>query len=242
MPGEPGAVPVRTPVTDPGPDAELPRAVLWDMDGTLVDTEPYWIAEEFALVESFGGMWSMDHAKQLVGNDLLVSGKYIREHGPVDLTPREIVDRLVDGVVRSLRRRVPWRPGSEALLAELREHGVPCALVTSSWAAVSGAALESLPPGSFDAVVTGDEVTHGKPDPEPYRTAAARLGIPPAECIAIEDSTTGARSATGAGVPTLVVPHVVAVPELPGAIQLPGLEGVRAQDLVKYARRVAPWT
>ena len=90
----------------------MPAAVLWDMDGTLVDTEPYWIAEEHELVERYGGTWTAEHAKALVGNDLRVSARYIQEHGDVPISEDEIVEVLLDGVVRRLREHVPWRPGS----------------------------------------------------------------------------------------------------------------------------------
>ena len=192
----------------------LPAAVLWDMDGTLVDTEPYWIETEFELAEKYGASWSHEHALNLVGNDLLVSGEYIREHMGLDLTPREVVDFLLDGVVKRVRREVPWRPGARELLAALGEAGVPCALVTMSWRRFVDPVLAALPDGSFAASVVGDEVSHGKPHPEPYVAAAARLGVEPEQCLAIEDSATGARSAEAAGCRTLVVPHHVPVPEL----------------------------
>jgi HAD superfamily hydrolase (TIGR01509 family) len=197
------------------PDAagRLPAAVLWDMDGTLVDTEPYWIEVEYALVEEYGGTWSQEHALNLVGNDLLVSGAYIREHGGVDLPPEEIVERLLDGVIERIERRVPWQPGAVELLARLRADGVPCALVTMSYERFVAPVLAALPEGSFAAVVTGDAVTVGKPHPEPYLAAAALLGVDPAECVAIEDSNTGAKSAEAAGCTVLVVPNHVPVLE-----------------------------
>ena len=110
-----------------------PAAVLWDMDGTLVDTEPYWIATEYALAEKYGGTWSEEHALNLVGNALLESGDYIRVHMGIDRTPQQIVDELLDGVVERVEDEVPWRPGARELLDDLRAHGVPCALVTMSW-------------------------------------------------------------------------------------------------------------
>jgi HAD superfamily hydrolase (TIGR01509 family) len=183
------------------------------MDGTLVDTEPYWIETEFNLVAEFGGSWSMEHALNLVGNDLLVSGAYIREHGGVDLEPGEIVDRLLDGVVARVREQVPWRPGGVELLTALNQAGVPCALVTMSWQRFVAPILEVLPPQSFAAVVTGDRVELGKPHPEPYLLAAAELGVDPARCLAIEDSNTGAKSAEAAGCTVLVVPNHVPVLE-----------------------------
>lgn len=193
--------------------ARRPAAVLWDMDGTLVDTEPYWIEVEYALVEEHGGTWSLEHALNLVGNDLLVSAAYIRDHGGVDLPPEEIVERLLDGVIARIEQAVPWRPGAVELLAELGTAGVSCALVTMSYERFVAPVLAALPEGSFAAVVTGDGVTVGKPHPEPYLTAAALLGVEPSSCVAIEDSNTGAKSAEAAGCAVLVVPNHVPVLE-----------------------------
>ena len=184
-------------------------AVLWDMDGTLVDTEPYWIAAEYDIVESHGGTWSHEHALALVGSDLLDSGAYIRDHGPVPLTPHEIVEMLLDRVVASVREEIPWRPGARELLEECRLSPVPTALVTMSWRRFVEPVVEALPAGSFDTVVVGDDVANGKPHPEPYLLAARRLGVDPARCLAIEDSPTGVASALAAGCTVLAVPNHV---------------------------------
>ncbi|RNL79362.1 HAD family phosphatase [Nocardioides marmorisolisilvae] len=203
------------------------------MDGTLVDTEPYWIETEFNLVAEFGGTWSMEHALNLVGNDLLVSGAYIREHGGVDLDPAEIVDRLLDGVVSRVRQQVPWQPGAVELLTALNLAGVPCGLVTMSWQRFVAPILEALPPSSFATVVTGDRVELGKPHPEPYLLAAAELGVDPADCLAIEDSNTGAKSAEAAGCTVLVVPNHVPVLEGERRVFRDSLAGL---DLAGLAR------
>jgi HAD superfamily hydrolase (TIGR01509 family) len=191
------------------------EAVLFDMDGTLVDTEPYWIAAEYALVESFGGTWSDEHAHALVGNALIDSAIYIREHGGVDLDPPEIVDRLLDDVVVATEKEIPWRPGARELLAALAARGVPCALVTMSYTRLADTMTAQLPQGTFAAVVTGDQVSDGKPHPEAYLTAAARLGATPQRCVAIEDSPTGVASASAAGCVVIGIPHHVAVPADP---------------------------
>lgn len=201
------------------------------MDGTLVDTEPYWIEVEYELVAEFGGTWSHAHALNLVGNDLLVSAEYIREHGRVDLPPAVIVERLLDGVIERINQRVPWQPGAVELLAALGEAGVPCALVTMSYERFVAPVLAALPPGSFSAIVTGDKVTVGKPHPEPYLNAAAALGVRPADCIAIEDSNTGAKSAEAAGCTVLVVPNHVPVLEGERRVFLDSLVGVGPADL-----------
>jgi HAD superfamily hydrolase (TIGR01509 family) len=209
----------------------LPAAVFWDMDGTLVDTEPYWINAEHAIVEEAGGVWNDDYAHQLVGNDLMVSAEFIRDNSPVTLDPVEIIDELLQRVIVQVREHVPWRPGALELLAALREAGVPNALVTMSWRSLADSVVTALPEGTFTAVITGDEVEHGKPHPEPYLAAARALGVGLAESVAIEDSPTGVRSAVAAGVPTLAVPHVVPVPVTRGAVQVPSLVGITPSDL-----------
>jgi HAD superfamily hydrolase (TIGR01509 family) len=201
------------------------------MDGTLVDTEPYWIGAEHDIVEEHGGTWSDEYALQLVGNDLMVSAAFIKEHGNVPWSPERIVDELLARVVARVREHVPWRPGARELLAALGEAGVPNALVTMSWRSLADAVVSSLPEGSFTVVVTGDEVAHGKPHPEPYRAAARLLGVEPQDCVAIEDSPTGVRSAVAAGVPT------VAVPQQAGAVHLDSLAGVTPESLGELAAR-----
>jgi HAD superfamily hydrolase (TIGR01509 family) len=184
------------------------------MDGTLVDTEPYWIEVEHELAARHGAEWTQADALHLVGNDLLDSGRYIRERMGLDLTPEEIVEELLDGVVGRVEAEVPWRPGARQLLEGLVDAGVPCALVTMSYQRFVAPVLARLPAETFRVVVTGDLVERGKPHPEPYLTAAAALGLDPADCLAIEDSNTGAKSAAAAGCLVLVVENHV--PVLPG--------------------------
>ncbi len=209
------------------------QAVLWDMDGTLVDTEPYWIATEFAMAERYGGEWSEAHALELVGNDLLASGRYIKRVMGLSLSPQQIVDELLDGVVARVEVEVPWRPGARELLADLHAHGIPCALVTMSWQRFVDPILRRLPDGMFASVVTGDRVEFGKPHPEPYLTAAAELGLSPEDCVAIEDSNTGAKSAVAAGCTTLCVPHHVPILEGEGRVFVDTLVGLDTTGLAR---------
>ena len=143
----------------------------------------------------------------------------------------EVVERLLDGVITRVADQLPWRPGAPELLAECVAGGIPCVLVTMSWRRLADAVISSAPTGSFVASVTGDEVRHGKPDPEPYLTAAATLGVDPSECVAIEDSPTGVASALAAGCATLGVPHVVPVAAAPGLTLVDSLVGVGLADL-----------
>ncbi len=201
------------------------------MDGTLVDTEPYWIDVEFEIAEQHGGTWSREHALQLVGNDLLSSGRYIREHMGIDLSAEEIVERLLDGVVARVSDAVPWCAGAREMLLALREADVPMALVTMSYARFVAPILDQLPPGTFDVIVTGDQVTQGKPHPEPYLTAAASLGLAPEDCVAVEDSTTGTTSAVSAGCQVLVIPNHVTVAPGPRRHFRDSLLGLTVADL-----------
>lgn len=202
------------------------------MDGTIVDTEPYWMDAERAVVEQAGGEWSHEQALQLVGNPLLRSAEILLEQTPLTGTPEEVVDRIQGEVELRMREVLPWRPGAQSLLTELVGLGVPCALVTMSYAVLARVLVAGLPQGTFATVVTGDQVTHGKPHPEPYLTAAARLGVDPARCVAIEDSPTGAGSSVAAGVRTIGVPHIVPIPPREGLVLVDTLAGLGARDLL----------
>jgi HAD superfamily hydrolase (TIGR01509 family) len=215
------------------------QAVLFDMDGTLVDTEPYWIAAEYALVESFGGTWNDAHAHHLVGSALLTAAEYIREHGGVPLAPIEIVERLLDDVVTAAESDMPWRPGAVDLLAELRAKRVPCAMVTMSYGRLAAAVVNALPPGTFDVVVTGDEVLDGKPHPEAYLTAAARLGVAPSGCVAIEDSPTGIASAEAAGCVVVAIPHSVPIERAATRTTVASLADLTVEGLDELVRQRA---
>lgn len=194
-----------------------PAAALWDFDGTLADTEPVWITAEFELIASLGGSWSDADADELVGNSLLDSGAYILNAiGRHDLTPEWVVEELIGRVISHLRTHpMPWRPGALDLLTSLGEAGIPCALVSASYRILLDAAIEQLPAGTFAFSVAGDEVTRGKPHPEPYEKACAALGVDARDCVVFEDSITGARSGNASGALVVAVPSRVAVPAAP---------------------------
>ncbi len=207
------------------------------MDGTLVDTEPFWIECEHALVAEHGGTWTDEDAHSLVGFDLIDAAVELRDRGGVDLEPARIVEILLDGVLARVAEHLPWRPGARELLASCAAAGIPSVLVTMSWCRVAEAVVAAAPDGSFAASVAGDEVGRGKPDPEPYLKAAAEVGADPRDCVAIEDSPTGVASALAAGCATLGVPHVVALPPTVGLTVVDSLAGVGVDDLAALLRR-----
>ena len=203
-------------------------AVLWDLDGTLVDTEPMWMDAEQELADSYSKTWTQEDGLKLVGNTLIDSGIYIRDRLGIDMEPEAIVDYLVERLEMRMREEIVWRPGARELVIALDDEDVPLALVTMSYAAIADPVAGQLP---FGAIVTGDSVTHGKPHPEAYVRAAELLGVDPSECLAIEDSVAGANSANAAGCQVLVVPHFVNVPDAPRRTQWPTLDGVTPADL-----------
>ncbi|GAA3533462.1 HAD family hydrolase [Aeromicrobium panaciterrae] len=203
-------------------------AVLWDLDGTIIDSEPLWMAGEHELAERYGKTWTQEDGLALVGNSLIGSGEYIKNRLEADMSPEEIVDFLVLRLAAALRQEIPWRPGARELIDALHAEGTPQALVTMSYTSIAEPIAAATP---FAAVVTGDKVVRGKPHPEPYLAAAEMLGVEPADCLAIEDSGTGATSANAAGCHVLVVPHFVNVPEAPRRTQLPTLENVTPDAL-----------
>ncbi len=212
------------------------------MDGTLVDTEPYWMAAETSLVESFGGTWTHADALQLVGNGLIDSATILQRAG-VDMEAEAIVSLLTDGVQHALRTEgVPFRPGARELLQDLRTAGIPTGLVTMSLRRMALGVVELIDFDAFDIVVAGDDVENPKPHPEPYLHAAELLDIDIADAVVIEDSPTGLRAGIASGAVALGVPHIVALDHV-GAHELwPTLEGRTAADLVDLFNRQTSMT
>ncbi|AXL12105.1 HAD family phosphatase [Microbacterium foliorum] len=212
------------------------------MDGTLVDTEPYWMAAETSLVESFGGTWSHEDALQLVGNGLIDSAIILQNAG-VDMDAEAIVSLLTDAVQESLRiQGVPFRPGARELLKDLRSAGIPTGLVTMSLRRMALSVVDLIEFDAFDIVVAGDDVDNPKPHPEPYLQAAALLDIDIADAVVIEDSPTGLRAGIASGAVALGVPHIVSL-EGVGAHELwPTLDGRSAADLVDLFDRRSSMT
>jgi len=201
------------------------------MDGTLVDTERYWMAAEEELVASFGGRWTHEDALGLVGMGLWESARIFQAAG-VELDADTIVHRLTDRVKQQLEESgVPWRPGARELLESLRAASVPTALVTMSIRTMAEVVVEAIPFDAFDVLVTGDAVGHPKPHPEPYLAAAEALGVDVHDCVAIEDSPAGLTSAWSAGAVTVGVPNFLSLDEAPAHVLWPTLADKTVDDV-----------
>ncbi|MGV3732626.1 MAG: HAD family hydrolase [Microcella sp.] len=210
--------------------APTPAAVLWDMDGTIVDTEPYWMRAETELVSEHGGTWTHEQGMQLVGSGLVQSAMILQEAG-VALSVDEIIGTLTDRVMRQVAVELPWRPGARELIGALRAAGIPIALVTMSIRRMALQVAAAVGDGAFDVVIAGDDVEHPKPHPQPYLLAAERLGVPIGDCIALEDSQFGLTSAIASGAAAIGVPLHLPLPEGPTHELWPTLEGRSITDL-----------
>ena len=188
-------------------------AVLWDMDGLLVDSEPLWTVAEVALAEQLGGRWSDQLKAAIAGTRLDVAVPAILEHYGQPTDPATVgwaSDWLLKRMVELYAENPPLMGGVPELLQALDEAGVPQALVSSSYRVLVDAVL-AHGYGPFAVSISGDEVTHGKPHPEPYLTAAARLGVDPVSCVVLEDSSAGVLSGEAAGCAVVAVPSVLGV-------------------------------
>ncbi|MFD9739106.1 HAD family hydrolase [Umezawaea sp. NPDC059074] len=192
-----------------------PAAVLWDMDGTLLDSEKLWDIPLYEYAEKLGGTLSLETRHAMVGTNVpktlsLLYGDIGYEPTPEDLTDAAVwIARRTEEVFRA---GLPWRPGAVDALRAVRDSGVPMALVTSTERALTEVALDTIGRDLFDVTVCGDEVDGlNKPLPEPYLKAARLLGVEASDCVAIEDSPTGVSSAVAAGCTVLVVPCDVEV-------------------------------
>jgi HAD superfamily hydrolase (TIGR01509 family) len=213
----------------------VPEAVLWDMDGTLIDSEKLWDIGLRELAEQLGGVLSEQTRAAVVGSNMDNTMLVMFESLGVEPDPAAMEKAgtwLSERVASLFRSRLPWRPGAQSLLDSLQSHSVPMALVTSTERALTELALDTIGRSYFAATVCGDEVDgRNKPDPAPYLKAASMLGIPASRCVAIEDSPMGMRSAVAAGCATLVVPAEVPIPPGPEWTVRESLVGVTPQTL-----------
>jgi HAD superfamily hydrolase (TIGR01509 family) len=210
------------------------RAVLFDMDGTLVDSEKLWDISLAALYEHHGGRLSPEVRASMVGGSAEETIRTVYTDLGLPPDPAEMAksDRWLHEYTAELfDGGLPWCDGARELLEALAAEGTPMALVTNTKRELTERALNSIGKHYFSASVCGDEVPQGKPAPDAYQRAAELLALEPSACLAIEDSVTGTAAAEGAGCPVLVVPNDVAVPSGPRRHHVTSLAEVGVADL-----------
>jgi HAD superfamily hydrolase (TIGR01509 family) len=207
------------------------EAVLFDMDGLLVDTEPLWFETEADVMARLGAPWTTQDQEQLLGGSMDNTVGYLLARATRPAPPADVARWMTEGMLRrAAEGRVVVRPGARALLDEVARAGLPFALVTGSQRPFTEAVLASTG-FRFPVTVTGDDVTRTKPDPEPYLLAAKLLDADPGQCVALEDSPNGVASATTAGCFVVAVPTLLPVPPAPGRLIVPSLSDVSLATL-----------
>ncbi|MGP3957765.1 HAD family hydrolase [Nonomuraea sp. 3N208] len=207
------------------------EAVFFDMDGLLVDSERVWLEIETEVMGRLGGRWTPEHQAHLVGGSMERTVGYMLAVSGSGVHGDTVRQWMVDGMVARLSAGVRVMPGASELLDAVRAGGVPVGLVTSSLKEIADAVLKSVGRDRFDVVVTADDVSHTKPDPEPYLTAASLLGVEPVRCVVLEDSPNGVAAATAAGCAVVAVPSLLPVEPAPGRLVVSSLEQVAVADL-----------
>ncbi|KUI23520.1 HAD family hydrolase [Mycobacterium sp. GA-1285] len=209
-------------------------AVLFDMDGTLVDSEKLWDISLAALYTDLGGDLTPQVREALVGGSAEDTIRTVYTDLGLEHDPRAMAESsrwLHDYTAELFDNGLPWCDGAQELLEELAAESIAVALVTNTLRALTERALESIGLHYFSVTVCADEVASGKPAPDVYERAAALLRLDPAACLAVEDSVTGTAAAEAAGCPVLVVLNDVAVPTGPRRRQVSSLAGLRVSDL-----------
>lgn len=214
-----------------------PAALLWDFDGTLVDSEGSWYAAQVRLMADWGRPWGPEQAAGLVGLGLDEYARTLLAAAGRTGDARHWAEVLHDYALADIcAHGVAARPGALELVRAAAAAGVPCALVSATHARVLRAVVDDLAPGAFAVVVGGDDVTHTKPDPEPYLRAASLLGVDAGACVAIEDSRAGVASALAAGCLVLAVPFRQVPDAAPRVVLRPSLEGLTLDDVTTLFR------
>ncbi|EME99462.1 HAD family phosphatase [Streptomyces mobaraensis NBRC 13819 = DSM 40847] len=202
------------------------QAVLLDMDGTLVDTEGFWWEVEVAVFAELGHQLLEEYREIVVGGPMTRSAAFLIKATGAKIALAELTALLNSRFAEMIGSGVPLMPGAKRLLTELAAHDVPTALVSASHRHIIDRVLRTLGPEHFTLTVAGDELERTKPHPDPYLTAAARLGVAPERCAVVEDTMTGVTAAEAAGCRVVAVPSVGAIPSAAGRTVVRSLEEV----------------
>lgn len=215
------------------------QAVLWDLDGTIVQSESLWAIAETEILKQYGLELTDEIRSQMIGSGLWSAAEIFRKAG-IPLSADEIVESWSSRMVELYHEQgAVWKPGALELLKKLKDSGIPNVLVTMSTEKIARAVIELMPENFFDEIVTGCKDLPAKPKPDPYLLGAEKLGVPIENCIAVEDSQTGLRSAVASGAVAIGVEDRIKLDQLPAHIYLSSLEEIQVETLQKWHTELA---
>ncbi len=190
-----------------------PEAVIFDLDGVLIDSETVWNDARRELVEESGGSWRDDAQRAMMGMSSIEWSRYMHEQLAVPLSAEAISTEVVRRLERLYRKRLPLLPGAREAVVSLASRW-PLAIASSANRSIIALALElAALSDCFQAAVSSEEVAHGKPAPDVYLEAARRISREPVSCAAVEDSANGLRAAAAAGMGVIAIPNRAFPPE-----------------------------
>lgn len=214
--------------------SDLPKAVLWDMDGTLLDSEKMWDIAMVDLAADLGIAMTGELRESTLGNSMTDALTKVFDAAGIAPADRDHSARsawLRARVTELFSQGIPWMPGAREALELIAGQGIPLALVTNTERDLTEQALDTIGRHRFAATVCGDEVPLGKPAPDPYLQAARLLDVEPTGCLAFEDSPTGTQAASAAGCAVIVVASATPVPAGPGRTMRESLQALTLADV-----------
>lgn len=209
-------------------------AILFDMDGTLIDSEPLWLKTEIEVMAEVGCHWDEQDQINCLGGPAERTERYMQERSQNIKPYGYFINRLHEVMRTKINNELDLVPNALSLLKECKDAGIKTALVTASSRDLMTIVLKRFPPGTFDVVVSGDDVEKSKPDPAPYLLAAKQLSVDILKCLVLEDSLTGVQSGLSSGAKVIGIPHLVQMSEHPNLRVISSLDEITLSDILGW--------
>jgi HAD superfamily hydrolase (TIGR01509 family) len=209
-------------------------AILFDMDGTLIDSEPLWLKAEIEVMAEVGCHWDEQDQINCLGGPAERTERYMQERSQNIKPYGYFINRLHEVMRARITNELDLIPNALSLLKECKDAGIKTALVTASSRDLMTIVLKRFPPGTFDVVVSGDDVEKSKPDPAPYLLAAKQLSADILKCLVLEDSITGVQSGLSSGAKVIGIPHLVQMSEHPNLRVISSLDEITLSDILGW--------
>jgi len=209
-------------------------AILFDMDGTLIDSEPLWLKAEIEVMAEVGCHWDEQDQINCLGGPAERTERYMQERSQNIKPYGYFINRLHEVMRARITNELDLIPNALSLLKECKDAGIKTALVTASSRDLMTIVLKRFPLGTFDVVVSGDDVEKSKPDPAPYLLAAKQLSVDISKCLVLEDSLTGVQSGLSSGAKIIGIPHLVQMSEHPNLRVISSLDEITLSDILGW--------